>query len=112
MRTQGNIRLKMTNSIYHNKEVYVVYEIKNGSAIDYQIDRLQLLKVLGDPKRRSSYQETFNGPLHTFRMPKIVAQGNTMRFVVVYPKFTLGDDYALKVILQERNGGRSFGLRL
>jgi len=109
IKTTGDIRLKMTNSIYHNKEVYVVYEIKNGSAIDYQIDQLQLLKVLGNPKRRSSHQETSIEPLHAFRMPKIVAQGNTMRFVVVYPKFTLGDDYTLKVILQERDGSRNFG---
>src|SRR6056297_3271488 len=29
VKTTGNIRLKMTKSIYHNNEVYVVYELKN-----------------------------------------------------------------------------------
>ena len=108
LKTTGNIRLKMTNSIYHNNEVYVVYEIKNASAIDYRIGQLQLLKVLGNTKRKASYQEIPVKPIHSFRMPKIVAQGNTMRFVIVYPKFTLGANQSLKTLLQEKDGSRNF----
>lgn len=108
IKTTGNIRLKLTKSIYHNDEVYVVYEIRNTSPIDYQINRLQLLKVLGNSKRKASYQEIPVKPLHSYRMPKIVAQGNTMRFVVVYPKFTLGANQSLKTLLQEKDGSRNF----
>ncbi|MFS4418567.1 DUF4138 domain-containing protein [Maribacter sp. 2307ULW6-5] len=103
----GNIRLRMTHSIYHNAEVYVVYEIKNASSVPYQIDRLQLLRVLKKSRRKASHQETPIQPLHSFRMPKMVGQGNTIRFVVVYPKFTLGEHHTLKISLQEQNGSRN-----
>jgi len=105
--TKGGIRLKMTESIYHNKEVYIVYELKNSSAIDYEIDQMELYKVIGTNKRRASYQEISIAPLHSFQMPKIVSQGNTIRFVVVYPKFTLGNHNSLKMSLKEKNGSRN-----
>ncbi len=108
IQSKDGIRLKLTKSIYHNKEVYIVYELKNSSVIDYEINQLQLLKVLGTKKRKASYQELLIDPIHTFLMPKIITQGNTMRFILVYPKFTLGNNHNMKLVLTEKNGSRNF----
>ncbi|NRA51744.1 MAG: DUF4138 domain-containing protein [Phaeodactylibacter sp.] len=107
IRYQKGIRLKATESIYYGENVYMVYEIKNASAIDYEIDQLQLLKVLANGGKKSSYQELPIEPIYEFQLPKKVFQGNSFRFVVVYPKFTLGKYLQLKVVLTERNGSRT-----
>jgi hypothetical protein len=105
---QRGIHLKMTDSFYHNAEVYVVFELENGSGIDYQIEELTLLKVLGNTARKSSYQQRPITPIWAYHRPEIVPQGTTERFVLVYPKFTLGQHESLKVILKEKMGSRNF----
>ena len=109
---QKGIRLRVTESVYYGNEVYIVYEIKNTSAIDYEVERLRLLKVLGTKTKKSSHQELPIQPLYRFQFPKKVFQGNSLRFVVVYPKFTLGDQERLKVLLQEKNGSRNFEIKI
>lgn len=105
---QRGIHLKMTDSFYHNSAVYIVYELENNSGIDYQIEELTLLKVLGNPARKSSYQQRPIRPIWAYQRPEIVPQGTTERFVLVYPKFTLGQHESLKVILREKMGSRNF----
>jgi len=112
IRQQDGIRLKMTQSFYYNNEVYVVYDLRNNSAIDYEINQLQLLKVLGNNRKKASYQEFPIQPLYAFQQPKIVTQNSSVRFVVVYPKFTLGKNSSLKVSLSERQGTRNLEISL
>jgi len=112
IRFHKGIRLKATESLYYGDKVYMVYEIKNASAIDYEIDQLQLFKVLGEQAKKSTYQEMPIEPMYQFQFPKKVHQGNSIRFVVVYPKFTLGKYLDLKVVLREKNGSRNIEMKL
>lgn len=105
---QRGIRLKMTDSFYHNSEVYITYELENGSRINYEIEELTLLKTLGNTTRKSSYQQRPIIPVWEYDRPSMVPQGTTHRFVLVYPKFTLGQHESLKVILKEKMGSRNF----
>lgn len=111
IRQQDGIRLKMTQSFYYHNEVYIVYDLKNDSAIDYEVNQLQLLKVLGNNRKKASYQEFPIQPLYAFQQPKIVIQNSSVRFVVVYPKFTLGVNQSLKLILREKNGERNLNIK-
>ncbi|MET6989163.1 DUF4138 domain-containing protein [Sediminicola arcticus] len=104
--------LKMTNSMYHGDQVFVVFEIQNKSQIDYEINALDLYRVNGTKKRKSSYQEVPLKSVYQFKRPSQVSSGSKVQFVQVYPKFTLGKNERLKITLGELNGGRNLNLKL
>ncbi len=107
----NGVSVRMTKSIYHANEVYVVFEISNDSQIDFDINTLNLYKVNGIKKRKASYQELTLSPIFRFNMPKIVRKGAIAQFVYVYSKFTLGNHEKLLVKLDELNGNRNVVFR-
>lgn len=112
VRYKDGVSLKVTKSIYHSNEVYFVFEISNATEIDYEINSLDLFKVNGNKRRKSSYQELLLSPVYTHQMPKIVPKGQSYRFISVYPKFTLGKKEKLILKLDELNGGRDVVFRI
>lgn len=103
---RDGVTVRMAKSIYYANEVYVVFEIENGSQIDFEINSLDLYKVNGNNRRKSSYQELLLPPIFQFQLPTVVPKGEQVQFVCVYPKFTLGDRERLLVKLEELNGNR------
>ncbi|GBF21644.1 hypothetical protein C21_03830 [Arenibacter sp. NBRC 103722] len=103
---KDGLTISMTKSIYYANDVYVVFEIENGSQIDFEINTLNLYKVNGNNKRKSSYQELLLSPIFQFQIPTVVPKGEQVQFVGVYPKFTLGAHEKLLVKLEELNGSR------
>lgn len=101
------IRVKLTQRVYQDNHVYMVYELKNRSDIPYELGKFQLLKVLGTPKRKASYQELPITPLFEFQKPKQIGPSSSVRFVVVYPKFTLNTEEQLLVKVLEAQGSRN-----
>ena len=112
IKRQKGLRIRMAESLYHKDAVYIVYELKNHSAIPYELGQLQLLKVLGTQRRKASYQELPIVPLYVHNMPKVIGSGVTYRFVVVYPKFTLNKEERLQLKVLETNGSRNLTVRL
>tara|TARA_B100000949_G_scaffold91061_1_gene81422 strand:- start:7613 stop:8413 length:801 start_codon:yes stop_codon:yes gene_type:complete len=109
---QKGIKVKLMDQEYHGDHVYMVYELKNSSTIPYKIGQFQLSKVLGSPKRKASYQELPITPLFEFQMPDQIGSGTSVRFVVVYPKFTLNAGQHLQVKVLEAQGSRNLTLKL
>jgi len=109
---QKGIRVKLIDQVYHNDHVYMIYELKNRSDIPYAIGQFQLSKVLGTPKRKASYQELPIAPLFEFKIPKQIGPSSSVRFVVVYPKFTLNAEQRLQVKVLEAQGSRHITLKL
>ena len=103
---KDGVTISMTKSIYYANDVYVVFEIENGSQIDFEINTLNLYKVNGNNKRKSSYQELLLLPIFQFQRPTVVPKSEQVQFVQVYPKFTLGAREGLLVKLEEFNGAR------
>ncbi len=112
IKRQKGLRIRMAKSLYHKNVVYLLYELKNRSAITYELGQLQLSKVLGTQKRKASYQELPITPLYTHHQPKIIGPGTTHRFVVVYPKFTLNQEERLQLKVLETRGSRNLTVRL
>ena len=104
---QLGIRLMTSAPFYHEGRVYLTYGLENRTGIDYQIEALTLLKVLGNTARKSSFQEQELTPIYRHQFPGTVPQGSTMRFVVVYPKFTLGPNESVAFRLTEKQGSRN-----
>lgn len=104
---RDGLTIRMAKSVYYANEVYVVFEIENDSKIDFEINTLNLYTVNGNKKRKSSYQELLLPPIYEYKIPAVVPKGQSVQFVRVYPKFTLGKSEKLMVKLEELNGGRN-----
>jgi len=104
-RKQG-IVLKLKNLIYNQKEVYALIEIKNKSKINFAVDYLKIFKVNGNSRRKSSYQKVELKPVYSHKLPKKIGVGERRDFVMVVPKYTLGDNEKIKLELKEYRGSR------
>jgi len=109
---KNKLRLEVKSINYYRGEVYVVYSIKNKSRIDFKINSLELYKVQGKKSRRSSFQKWGIFPIYKYDSPNMVLKGQEQNFVVVYPKFTLGDNEKLEIVLTEQKGSRYLKLSL
>lgn len=103
---KNGVRLRLSRMVHKGPEVYLCLDIKNGSEIDFEIDRLEVFRVNGSQKRRASYQEVAIKPLHRYGYPERVRKGEQVRFVLVLPKFVLGDREHLRLELAEKRGNR------
>ncbi|MCP9201299.1 DUF4138 domain-containing protein [Gramella sp. GC03-9] len=110
LKSKDKIKLEVQGLYYFQEKVYMVLNIQNRSNIDFRINTLNLTKIHGLNRRKSSYQELEIQNLHRKGFPVVVRSGKNARFVMVYPKVTLGDHETLKLFLNEKNGGRHIDL--
>jgi hypothetical protein len=108
---KGAMSLAIKNMVYYQDLVFIQFEIKNESGIDFDIDYLKLARVIGNGKRRASYQSALLVPQYVYKMPKKTRHATTSRFVFVIPKFTLGDNEKLELRLKELKGNRELVLK-
>ncbi|SDF00190.1 protein of unknown function [Pricia antarctica] len=108
-RKQGLV-LRLKDLIYDRTEVYALVEIGNRSGIDLETDYLKVFKVHGNNRRKSSYQKLPLDILYRHNFPDKVRDGESASFVVVLPKFTLGDSEKLMLELSELHGSRNIRL--
>ncbi|WP_299529743.1 DUF4138 domain-containing protein [Ulvibacterium sp.] len=109
-RKQG-VSLSIKNMVYYGDLVFIQFEIKNESGIDFDIDYLKLALVIGNDKRKASYQSVPLISRYVHSLPRKTSHGETSRFVYVIPKFTLGDNEKLELRLKELKGNRKLILR-
>lgn len=76
---------------YNGAETYLMMEITNKSGITYEIDFLDVYRVIGNKKQKATYQKLLIKPLYKHKMPTKVWNSQSYRFVYVLPKFVLGD---------------------
>lgn len=108
---KGGIVLRLWDLAYSGTETYIVMEIENRSAIDFEVDFVQVFKVHGNPRKKSSYQKLPLEPIYKYGMPSMVQVDQKQPFVFVVPKFTLGDREKLLVELRENRGNRRVVLK-
>ncbi|MRI00259.1 DUF4138 domain-containing protein [Kriegella sp. EG-1] len=105
------VSLAIKNMVYFEDLVFMQLEIKNESGIDFDIDYLKVAMVIGNEKRRASYQSVPLKPQYVYKMPEKTRHAETSRFVYVLPKFTLGDNEKLELRLKELKGNRELILK-
>lgn len=108
---KNGLVMRLKELFYHRNEVYMEVEVQNLSAIDFEVDVLEIYKVNGKKGRRSSHQKVSLTPIFKYGLPKKVRVGQRYRFVYVLPKFTLGNAESLLLELQEKKGSRMLMLR-
>lgn len=98
--------LRLKELFYHRDRIYVKFEIQNNSAIDFELDVLEIYKINGKKGKRSSHQKVQLKPIYKYCEPGIIRSGYRQAFVHVLPKFTLGDAEKLLIELHEKKGNR------
>ena len=105
------IKLQLQKMVYNATEIYFVIEIANRSGIDFEIDFLNVYRTNGNNKKKASYQRLEQNVIQRFKMPGIVKDKQSHRFVYVLPKFVLGDNEKVEIELKELKGSRKVILR-
>lgn len=105
------LKLRLQRKVYQGDEVYLVLEFFNNSGIDFEIDYLNVYQINGNKKRKASYQKLQQEIIHRFQFPTKVKDKRSKRFVLVLPKFVLGDNEKLELELKELKGSRKIQLK-
>lgn len=105
------IKLRLQKMTYNTSEVYLVIEVQNNSGIDFEVDYLNIYRTNGNKKRKASFQRLQQKAIYKHKIPSIIKDKQSNRFVYVLPKFVLGDNERLQIELQELKGSRNVALR-
>lgn len=108
---KDDLILKLHKLVYVNSELFLVIELTNKSMIDFQVDEIKVHRVIGNKKRKSSYQEIPMDTIFTSNTPKIVKAGESKKFVYVLPKYVFEGDERLRIFVDELNGSRTMHIK-
>ncbi len=108
---KNGIKLRLKKMVYNASEVYLVIEVQNASGIDFEIDYLNIYRTNGNKKRKASYQRLQQEVVYKYKMPTLIDDKQSKRFVFVLPKFVLGYNEKLQIELQELKGSRAVILK-
>ena len=107
---KNGLKLCLQKMVYNASEVYLLIEIENKSGIDFEVDDLNVYRTNGNKKRKASYQKLRQDVIYRCKMPSMIKDQQSKRFVYVFPKFVLGDNEKLEIELTELKGSRKIAL--
>lgn len=111
IRRKNEMKLQLQKLVYDASEVYLVIEVTNNSGIDFEVDYLNIFRTNGNKKRNASSQRLKQDVVYNHKMPLVVKNKQSKRFVYVLPKLVLGNNEKLQIELQELKGSRSLILK-
>lgn len=106
------IQLYLMNIIYDRNELYFVFELKNNSGIDYDINFINFAVDLRKRSKKSSAQQITKEPLYSYTVPTKVPRKDKNRMVYVFDKFSLANTKMLCVEVNENKGERNLFLNI
>lgn len=110
-RNQGII-LNVENIVFDREELYFVIQIENNSSLDYDLNFLNLSIQTRQKGKKKSLQSLYQEPNYKYNLPSKIAEGKTIRFVYVLPKFSLSNDRRAILKLNEKDGERNIELKI
>lgn len=113
--TNEDVTLKLNDVIYNKDELYFLFEIKNNSTLDYDINYKTYHIVSRKKSKRSSSQKlTFSEEdiLYEYQIPERIKAFESSKYIVVFNKFSIDSKKHFLVELNELNGERNIKLYL
>ena len=104
--------VRVRKLVYNRSEVYVHMEIENRSGIDFEIDALNIYKINGNKRRKSSYQKLQQEIIYKHKIPEAIKNKQSVSFIYVMPKLVLGNNQKLQVELLEMKGDRNIIVKM
>ncbi len=108
---KNGLKLQLQQIMYQGNEVYLVLDFENNSEINFEVDYLNVYRVNGNKKRKSSFQKLQQEIIYKHIFPSNVKSKKSARFVFVLPKFVLGVNEKLMIEMKELSGNRRVDLR-
>lgn len=93
-------------------ELYFQFDLRNFSALNYDIKALRFFIRDKKKSKRTASQEIEVNPVYILGNTKIIRSNSEQVLVVVVPKFTIPDKKIFIVQMQEQNGGRNLQLEI
>lgn len=109
---KNQIKLSVKNSTYKNNALYFSMEIKNNSAIDYDVNFLRFFISNSIGFKKKSTQTISKEPIFTYLLPNKIKGGTKSQFMVVFSKFTIDNHKKMMIELNELNGERNIKLKI
>lgn len=109
---EQGIVLSIENIVFDKEELYFVIQIENRSALDYDLNFLNLSVETRKKGKKKSLQTLYREPIYKYNVPSEIAKNETVKMVYVLPKFSISDDRRAVLDLNEKNGERNIKLKI
>lgn len=109
---KNRFEMSLANLYVYDDYIFFVFDIKNFSNIDYDVDFLQC--YLHDEKKtkRTVQQDVPYDPVDQKDFTNSIKGKSENRFVLAFRKFTIPDDKVFVIEMFEKNGGRHMQLSI
>jgi hypothetical protein len=100
----------MANLYVHEDYMFFVFDLKNNSYIDYDIEFVKCFERDQKKRKNAIQQETTIEPIYQDEFNTKIKGKGSNRLVLGFNKFTIPDDKVFEIELYEKNGGRHMKL--
>lgn len=105
------LKLRAEKMFYYGNEVFLVLEIANRSGINFELDYMNIYLARGNRKRNASFQKLLKETIYEHELPEMVMDRQKRRFVLVLPKFAVGENERIEIEVREKKGSRYLRMR-
>lgn len=107
---KNKFEMSLANLYVKGDFMFFVFDIKNFSNIDYDVDFVKCFLRDMKKAKNSIQQEIQYDPVQQRDFDKKILGKSENRFVLAFSKFTIPDDKVFEIEMFERNGGRHMKL--
>lgn len=107
---ENKFELSMANLYVHEDYMFFVFDLKNNSYIDYDIEFVKCFERDQKKRKNAIQQETTIEPIYQDEFNTKIKGKGSNRLVLGFNKFTIPDDKVFEIELYEKNGGRHMKL--
>lgn len=107
---KNKFELSLANLYVRDDLMFFVFDIRNYSNIDYDVDFLKCFLRDLKKAKNSIQQEVQYDPVHQKDFQKKIQGKSRKRFVLAFKKFTIPDDKVFEIEMFEKGGGRHMKL--
>lgn len=107
---ENKFELSMANLYVHEDFMFFIFDLKNKSYIDYDIEFVKCFQRDQKKSKNAIQQETTIDPIYLKDFDTKIKGKSRNRLILGFHKFTIPDDKVFEIEMYERNGGRHIKL--
>lgn len=107
---KNKLELSMANLYVHEDFMFFIFDLKNKSYIDYDIEFVKCFQRDQKKSKNAIQQETTIEPIYQKDFHTKIKGKSQNRLILGFNKFTIPDDKVFEIEVYERNGGRHINL--
>ena len=107
---ENKFELSMANLYVHEDFMFFIFDLKNKSYIDYDIEFVKCFQRDQKKSKNAIQQETTIEPIYQEDFDTKIKGKSRNRLILGFDKFTIPDDKVFEIEIYERNGGRHIKL--